>query len=362
MPDFEIHLPAIRGVQAGRPFFIAMCPIKLIPRLIPLDTDGDPKEDPLSRQPDRNRSQEISRYLSANPDTYVLPAISCVVDAEVDFKTAGGKEDPAGMGMLKIPLRTRILLLDGINRRAAIEAVLKTRTELGDETIPVVFYVDFKSGRAEQLLSDIRRNGSRSGRSQGILCDFRDETARISREVVRHVTAFADMTETLRSTISNRSFKLFTLSAIYHANQTLLSGRQDESYTDRLALAVDFWSEVAEHIPDWGRAKRRETSPAELRKQFVHAHAIALAALSRVGKSLLDSHPKTWRRKLKSIRSIDWSRANVSTWEGRAMIAGRLSKSSVSVILTGNALKHHLGLPLDQNEQAVEESWMKGRR
>jgi len=38
MPDFEIHLPAIRGIQAGRPFFIALCPTKFIPRLIPLES------------------------------------------------------------------------------------------------------------------------------------------------------------------------------------------------------------------------------------------------------------------------------------------------------------------------------------
>src|SRR5208282_1318033 len=107
----------------------------------------------------------------------------------------------------------------------------------------------------------------------------------------------------------------------------------------------------------WRRAKAREIGPAELRKTFVHAHAIALAALARTGKSLLETHPRSWKRNLKSLRSLDWSRANVSLWEGRAMVAGRLSKTNVSVVLTGNVIKRHLGLKLDRDEQRTEEKW-----
>ena len=87
------------------------------------------------------------------------------------------------------------------------------------------------------MLSDVRRNGSRGARSQGIFCDSRDETARITKELVNKVDVFADMTETVRSTISNRSLKLFTLSAIYHATGALLSGRQGDPFEDRQTLA-----------------------------------------------------------------------------------------------------------------------------
>ena len=111
------------------------------------------------------------------------------------------------------------------------------------------------------------------------------------------------MTETVRSTISNRSLKLFTLSAIYHATETLLSGRREEPFADRLALAVEFWTEVSKQIPDWKRAKAGEVSPAELRKNFVHAHAIALAALARAGKSLIEKYPRSWKKHLVPLRN-----------------------------------------------------------
>jgi DNA sulfur modification protein DndB len=171
------------------------------------------------------------------------------------------------------------------------------------------------------------------------------------------VDVFTDMTESVRSTISNRSLKLFTLSGIYHASEILLSGRQKEPYADRLAFAAEFWSEVSKLIPDWRRAKAREVSPAELRKNFVHAHAIALAALARAGKSLAKQYPRSWKRRLGPLRSVDWTRSNASLWEGRAMIAGRLSKTSVSVMLTGNVIKKKLDLPLEPDEEAIEQQW-----
>ena len=43
------------------------------------------------------------------------------------------------------------------------------------------------------------------------------------------------------------------------------------------------------------------------------------------------------------------------------MIAGRLSKTNVSVLLAGNVIKRHLGLDLDVDEQGIEAKREKGR-
>jgi len=283
------------------------------------------------------------------------------VNGQVHFDEPVEKGLALGLGTLRVPLNSRILILDGVNRRAGVEMALKLRPELGNESIPVLFFVDSDPDRIEQMLSDIRRKGSRSALSQGIPCDFRDETARITRKLIAEVDAFTDMTEIVRSTISNRSLKLFTFSAIYHASEILLSGKREMPYADRLALAIEFWTEVSKLIPDWRRAKSREVSPASLRENFVHAHAIALAAIARVGKSLIEAYPRSWTRRLRPLRTLDWARSNEALWEGRAMVAGRLSKTNVSVVLTGNVIKGHLGLKLDRDEQRTEEKWA-GRR
>ena len=82
-----------------------------------------------------------------------------------------------------------------------------------------------------------------------------------------------------------------------------------------------------------------------------------------MGNALLSGHLNDWKGRLKKLDSLDWSRANAGLWEGRAMNAGRLSKRSVNVTLTGNLIKRHMGLPLAADEQALESKFKgKGAR
>ena len=64
---------------------------------------------------------------------------------------------------------------------------------------------------------------------------------------------------------------------------------------------------------------------------------------------------------MRPLRDVDWSRSNAQLWEGRALSAGRVSKSGNSVILTTNLLKQKLGLPLTAEEQRVERAFERGR-
>ncbi len=130
------------------------------------------------------------------------------------------------------------MIHDGLHRRAAIEAGPALKPELADETISLVLYVDPGFQRSEQIFSDLKRHESRSSRSQGILCDNRDEMALITKELIKRVDAFEGMTEMVRSKISNRSLKLFTLSGIYHATEILLSQQQKAPFAEKLALAT----------------------------------------------------------------------------------------------------------------------------
>jgi DNA sulfur modification protein DndB len=182
---------------------------------------------------------------------------------------------------------------------------------------------------------------------------------RVAKLLLTKVPAFTDLTEKQRSTISNRSTKLFTLSGIYHATQALLADHGDHAIDARVELAAGFWNEVAKHIRDWGHARERKVSAAELRRDFVHAHALALAALARVGRDLLRCQLKDWRGKLTKLGSLDWSRGNTDLWEGRALSAGRISKRTANVTLTGNAIKRHLALATD--EQQLEDEFNRSR-
>ena len=248
MPDFEIHLPAIRGIQAGRPFFIALCPTKFIPRLIPSGiARRTSRRSPFAAQPDRGRSQEICpipRRQSGDlrPAGHHLPR-----GRRSAFRRSRLRRGQlSGLGTLRVPLSSRILILDGLNRRAGIEMALKLRPSWEmkrSRSCSTSTPGQVASSRCSPTFDETDRDPPAPRESS---VTPRDETARITRELIARVDVFADMTETVRSTISNRSFKLFTLSGIYHATEILLSGRQKEPYADRLALAVDFWSEVSE--------------------------------------------------------------------------------------------------------------------
>jgi DNA sulfur modification protein DndB len=355
MDAFNYTLPAIRGTQAGREFYVVMCPLRLVPRLFQVQSESLRPELQLQRILNKGRIPELVRYLTGHPKSYILSALTASVDSAVTFEKVPGANEPVALGQLRVPMSALLLLHDGLHRRAAIEAAVAAKPELGDETIPIVLYVDPGLRRAEQMFTDLKRNETHSARSRSILCDHRDELARLVKALVARVEVFTDLTEMARSTISNRSTKLFTFSGIYHATRILLSGRQQEPFSARLALATDFWSEVTKYMPDWQHAKDHKVSTAHLRQTVVHAHAIGLAALARTGKGLLDKFPKSWRPKLRPLSTLDWSRENKKLWEGRAMIAGRLSKAQACVVLTGNAIKTHLGLSLAPDEMDAEE-------
>jgi DNA sulfur modification protein DndB len=356
---FEYVFPSIRGVQAGREYYISMCPLRLIPRIFLFDEEELRPELRAQRVLNKQRIPELSRYIVANPKDYTFSALTASIDGKVQFDPLGDAQSERSLGSLRVPMNARFVINDGQHRRAAIEAALHENPDLGDETIAVVFFLDVGLKRCQQMFADLNRHAVRPTTSLGLLYDHRDEGAGLAKEITERVGVFHGLTETERSTISNRSLKLFTLSGIFNATQTLLTGLEVKSRDERARLAISWWNEVARHIPDWQLAKERKLSTADLRRDFIHAHTLALAALARIGNALLSLHRGDWQNRLKKLATLDWSRANGDLWEGRAMQAGRLSKRNVNVVLTANLIKRHLGLSLTADEQALETRFKK---
>ena len=86
----------------------------------------------------------------------------------------------------------------------------------------MVIFVDEGLKRSQQLFADLNRYAVRPTRSLNILYDHRNQASRLAKEVSEQVYVFQGMTETARTTISNRSRKLFTLSGIYQSTIRLL--------------------------------------------------------------------------------------------------------------------------------------------
>jgi len=348
---------AIRGVQAGREFYSAMCPMNLIAKIFLFDEEELRPELRAQRVLNRTRVPEIARYIVENPRDYCFSALTASVDGEVDFDPIKKEGESSDVGFLKIPMSARFLLNDGQHRRAAIEEALKIRPELANECVPVVFFIDTGLRRSQQMFADLNTHAVKPSLSIGVLYDHRDPLSRLSVAVCEVVSVFRDMTEKEKTSISNRSTKLFTLSGIYHANRTLLHKRFDlekESAKAQEAL-VAYWEAVSEFIPEWKRAQTRKVAAADLREDAIHAHAIALSALAVVGNDLIKKSPKEMRAALSKLSSLDWSRTNAKLWEGRALTHGRVSKAIVNQRRTANVIKKHLGLSLSEDDLIYED-------
>lgn len=354
----HVSFAAITGVQAGRAYYVAMCPLKLIPKMFLFDEDELPAELRAQRTLNRARVPEIARYMTENPTEYVFSAITASVDGEVLFEPY--MQDVGFMGRLSIPMTAKFIINDGQHRRAAIEEALKEKPELGDETIAVVLFKDGGLKRSQQMFADLNKHAVRPTKSIGILYDLRDPLSQLSRSLISAVPQFKGLTETQKTTISNRSIKLFTLSGIYQGCRALLNKPKNALISpEEASLAIAFWTEVGKHIPEWELARLRKVSAAELRRDFIHSHGIALHALGIMGRALLASEPKKWKERLRAITKVDWVRSNAKLWEGRAMIAGKVSKAHNNVVLTAGVLKRAVGLDLTPEEKEIERNFFK---
>ncbi|NOR46498.1 MAG: DNA sulfur modification protein DndB [Methanosarcinaceae archaeon] len=359
LESYNYLFPAIRGIQAEREYYIAMCPIKLIPRMFLFDEEELPPELRAQRTLNRSRIPEIARYVINHPKDYVFSAITASIDSKVQFKSLGDNGKENKMGTLIVPMTANFLINDGQHRRAAIEEALKVRPEVGLETIPVVFFIDAGLKRSQQMFADLNKHAVRPTKSLGILYDNRDPFARLALFLVDSVPLFKGFTELEKTTISNRSIKMFTLSSIYQATIDLLGKKQKDksiSEIDR-KRAIEYWTEVSKIIPEWELLIKNEVSSHELRRDYIHAHGVALHALGIVGNALIAQYPENWKKQLLKLKNIDWSRSNTKLWEGRAMIGGRINKSQMNLLLTSNVLKNVLGLELNPDEEKAELSF-----
>jgi len=355
MHGFEYRFPAVRGIQAGREFYVAMCPMGLVPRLFVPDESVAQPVDRSQRVLNPARVPRLAQFLAANSGDYSFGAIVGCIDGPVSFDSVGVDTD-WDLGRLVFSMSTHLYLTDGQHRWRAIAEAVQLEPGLETEAVPVVLYVDEGVERRQQMFADLNMHAIRPTRSLGILYDHRDPLADLSRALAEAVPLFAGRTEFEKTTISNRSGKVFTLSAIYAATGALLNNSGGEPIaTPERDTAQRFWSTLTEVLPGWTDVVEGSLKPAELRAGYVHGHGVVLQALGSAGRALL-AQEQDWEARLRegALASINWARSNADLWEGRALSDGRVSKASRHVALTAALIKTQLGLSLSAREVELE--------
>lgn len=352
-----LSFPVIRGLQAGREYYVAMWTLRMLRQVSIFDEEDLPPELRAQRTLNKNRIPEISDYVLDNPDNYVFSALTVSIDSEVNFEPFKGQSK---LGVLEVPMEARFIVNDGQHRRASIIKALDQRPDLAYESIAVVFFIDIGLERCQQTFSDLNRYAIRPSRSLGILYDHRNDKAKLAKLVVMQSKVFRDIVDMEKSSLAKRSRKLFTLSAFYNACADFIEGRAVGDLVQDAELARDYWDSVAKQFPSWTQVRDGLLLSSEVREGYVHAHGVVLQALAKVGNGLLKKYPNNWKDQLPKLSKIDWSRGNTSLWEGRAMLGGRISKTTNNIILTINAIKSALDLPLSKEEILIEKAFEKG--
>lgn len=360
--NFSYVFPAIRGIQAGREYYVSMCPLRLLPKIFVFDDEELVPELRAQRTLNRARIPELARYVVANKDSYTFSAITASIDGPVKFEPlSDGDAASFRTGTLSVSMDARFVVNDGQHRQAAIKDALLAAPELGDETIAVVFFLDRGLERCQQMFADLNRHAIRPSASLGILYDHRNAAAKVAKHLSLTSHVFKNLIETEKSSLSKRSRKLFTLSALHFSILEMLSEKELQDFASASKKCQEFWELVAQEIPEWTHVREAKITSGDVRCEFIHSHAIVLQALGRVGKAIYQLPADDTPIILSRLRNIDWSRRNASSWEGRAMIGGSMAKSGRNVILTSNEIKRVLGLELSHEERIAENALQASR-
>lgn len=215
----------------------------------------------------------------------------------------------------------------------------------------MVLFPEENIERSQQMFSDLNRTVQKTSMSLDILYDHRDPMNRITQEVATMVEIFKGRMEKERVSLSARSPRFITLSALYDANEQQLLGKMKEGEADQEReaqgrdLAVEFWNAVAEDIPEWKMVRDGNLKPPEARAEFVHSHAMAFWALAAAGRDLIAEYPDevNWKARLAHFGEIDWRKANPE-WQGICMLGNDIITRRRTREATADYIRWHLGL------------------
>ncbi len=359
--SFSLSFSAIRGIQAGREYYITMCPLDTVCKITVYNEDELPPDFRAQRTINHRRVPDIVRYILDNPNSYVFSALTVSVDSEIVF-TPINDDSSSDQGFLTVPASAKFVINDGQHRRAAIFDAIQKKKELASEAIPLVIFVDSDLKQSQQMFADLNRYAVRPTKSLSILYDRRDPVAAATLELVSTVPLFRGAVEYEKTSLSNRSIKLFTLSNVYQAFCNLMNKTKGDNVSaSEKKLAIDYWNAVSVVIPEWKSFLNGEIKSSVLRRKFVHSHGVVLVALGIAGRSLIEQYPDSWRGRLMVLHSLDWRRGNTKMWEGVAMEGGKISKAHLNLKLTSIAIKEILGVNLAAEEIECQESLISRR-
>ena len=347
--NFSYHFPAVKGIQAGREYYISMVPLKLLSRLFPAEEEIVLPEHRAQRRINEARIPEIKNYILENRDTYVFSALSASIDGEFKFTPYMDTD----VGLFEVDMESIFLINDGQHRKAAIEAAMKEDPTLEKETISIVFFNDEGLARSQQMFTDLNKHAVKTSNSLATLYDSRDEIAVATKKVIDAIPFFKRYTDKERDILGKNSSSFFTLNMIYKANQKIMHG--DKCSEEDASFLLQYWKLVADNIIEWQEVLNKTLTKKALRENYIVTLAITISALGKLGRFFYDNRDYKMTDYLPELQKVDWLRSN-SMWVGRTIREnGKVLNSEEAISLTCAVIKREIGLPLTKEEKQKEK-------
>lgn len=347
--------PAVKGIQAGREYYISMVSLNLLEKLFPADEDLVLPEYRAQRKINESRIPEIRDYILNNKKNYVFSALSASIDGEFKFIS----KDESDVGVLEIDMNAKFLINDGQHRKAAIEAAIKEDESLSNETISIVFFKDDGLARSQQMFTDLNKHAVKSSNSLSTLYDSRDEIAVATKEIINEIPFLKKYTDKERDILGINSSKLLTLNTIYKANQKIL--HSNKCTEEDKKFIFEFWKNVSTNVVEWNDLINRNLSKRDLRENYIITLSVTINSLGRLGRYLYDNRSINLKDTLKKLETIDWSR-NSDYWLGRTIREnGKVINSEEAAMLTCSQIKLLIGLDLTKEELQKEKNMKRSK-
>lgn len=352
---FSYRFPVVKGVQASKPYFIAMVPLETLGKLFPTEDEYVLPEYRAQRKLNEARIPEIKRYIIENSDNYVFSALAASIDG--GYKFIPIQEDE--IGVLEVDMNAKFLINDGQHRKAAIIAALEEKPELGKETISVVFFEDAGLKRSQQMFTDLNKHAVKTSNSIAELYDSRDEIAVITRNVISEVSFLNEYVDKERDILGKFSSALFTLNTFYTANKRII--RREKTSEELKCYLIKFWDTVAKHMIPWNELVNKGLSKMDLREQYIASQAVVIQAFGKVGAQLYDEKGDL-EKYLCKVEDINWKR-NWDGWRLRVIRSnGRMINNEAAITLTAIVIKKVIGLQLNEDEEAQEKIFLENKQ
>lgn len=351
--NFIYKFPVVRGIQAGKEYYIAMVPLKMLSKLFPTDDEYVLPEYRAQRKINKARIPIISHYILANRKSYVFSALAASIDGGLRFFSSS---DTADVGVLEVNMDSKFLINDGQHRKTAILEALKEEPALGDETISIVFFADKGLARSQKIFTDLNKNVVKTSNSISELYDSRDQMAVVTRDVISRIEFLNAYTDREKDILEKFSSSLFTLNTFYTANKTIVG---PSSIDNAKKFLFDFWNCVSIHMSQWQDLEHKEITKIDLRENYIAAQSIVIYALGRIGNYLFQHQEIDMEECLTRLEYVNWHRGS-RQWYLRAINqSGRIITSKKAALLIANEIKNILKIPLSVDEVAAENVLQK---